>query len=90
MHVPDWLQWFAESSFHLKHGEELRKLRHQQLRHDRVKLIEQLNDLDRDLRTRFSCNRIESDSRILQLTSTRTAVLAKMATIQGELALRLD
>ena len=59
-----------------------------QLRQDLEKLLGNLNDLDRDLRTRFSYNRVETDSRILRLSSTRIVVLEKISTLQAELKLR--
>ena len=56
MNVPDWLRSLVEPAHSAKRAEESRRMR---LRHDLTKLIEQLNDLDRDLRTRFSSNRNE-------------------------------
>lgn len=87
MNVPDWLRSLVEPAHSAKRAEESRRMR---LRHDLTKLIEQLNDLDRDLRTRFSCNRNETDLGILKLSSMRTVVLRKISAIQEELKPRPD
>lgn len=86
MHNSSWLRWLIEPVLHVKPVEEPRQV---PLRHDLEKLLENLTDLDRDLSTRFY-NRIETDSRILKLFSTRTVILEKISALRGELKLRQD
>lgn len=85
MHNSSWLRWLIEPVLHAKPIEDSSLV---QLRQDLEKLLDNLNDLDRDLRTRFSYNRIETDSRILRLSFTRTVVLEKIIVLRAKLKMR--